>query len=66
MNNIFDNVNYDTCLWKNYLAIFKHKKLVNHKDKIKGLIQESTEELAEYFQRIPSDIDNIFASLQNH
>lgn len=66
MNNIFKNVNFDIYYLETYLAILKSKKLVNHRDEAKKVIQEATVELVPYFQDIPVDINDIFACLTNH
>jgi hypothetical protein len=66
MNNIFKNINFDISYLEGYLAILKSKKVVNHRDKAKTVIQEATVELAAYFQDIPVDINDIFACLTHH
>ncbi|MGD1912728.1 MAG: cache domain-containing protein [Rivularia sp. (in: cyanobacteria)] len=66
MNNIFNNVNYNIPFLKSYIAILKNKQVVSNRDKTRKVIQEATEELASYFQHMPSDIDEIFDSLINH
>ncbi|MEO1427560.1 MAG: cache domain-containing protein [Cyanobacteria bacterium J06633_8] len=66
MNNIHKPVNFDTPSIKSYLAILKNKKVVNHRDRTRKVIQEATEELASSFKGIPSNIDDVFTSLKNH
>ncbi len=66
MNNIFKNVNFDISYLEGYLAILKSKKVVNHRDKTRKIIQEATVELVPSFQHLPVDINDIFASLTNH
>ncbi len=66
MNNIFNNLNLEISCLKSYLAFLKNKNVVNHRDKTRNIIQESTEQLAASFDRIPSDIDDIFTLLTNH
>lgn len=66
MNNIFKNVNFDISYLEGYLAILKSKKVANHRDKTRKVIQEATEELVPYFQDIPVNINDIFACLTNH
>lgn len=66
MNNIFKNINFDISYLESYLAILKSKKVVNQRDKIRKVIQEATVELVPYFQHIPIDINDIFASLTHH
>ncbi|MGB6301038.1 MAG: cache domain-containing protein [Rivularia sp. (in: cyanobacteria)] len=66
MANIFKNVNFDISYLEGYLAIIKNKKVVNHRDRIRKVIQEATVELVPYFQYIPTDINDIFTSLTNH
>lgn len=50
MNNIFKNVNFDVSYLKSYLAIFKDKKVLNHRDETRKIIQQATEELVSYFE----------------
>ncbi len=66
MNNIFKNVNFDISYLEGYLAILKSKKVGDHRDKIRKVIQEATVELVPYFQDIPVDINDIYASLTSH
>ncbi|AFY58408.1 hypothetical protein Riv7116_6051 [Rivularia sp. PCC 7116] len=66
MNNIHNSVNFDTPFIKSYLAILKNKKVVNHRDRTRKIIQEATEELASSFNGIPSNIDDVFIGLKNH
>ena len=66
MNNIFKNVNFDISYLESYLAILKSKKVVNHRDKTRKLIQQATVELVPYFQHLPVEINYIFGSLTNH
>lgn len=66
MNKIFKHVNFDASYLESYLAILKSKKVVNHRDKTRKLIQEATEELATCIQHIPVDINDVYACLTNH
>ena len=66
MNNIFKNVNFDISYLESYFAILKSKTLVNHRDKTRKVIQKATEELVPYFQDIPVDVNDIYATLTNH
>ncbi|MEM9923115.1 MAG: cache domain-containing protein [Cyanobacteria bacterium P01_D01_bin.50] len=66
MNNMFKNVNYNVSFFKSYIVALKNKQVVNNRDKTRKIIQESTNELASYFQQIHSDIDDIFDCLINH
>lgn len=66
MNNIFDNTKCDTYFLKSYQTILKNKQVVNHRDRTRTIIQESTEELAFNFQNKPADIDDIFTCLKHH
>ena len=66
MNNIFKNVNFDISYLESYFAILKSKTLVNHRDKTRKVIQKATEELDPYFQDIPVDVNDIYATLTNH
>lgn len=62
MNNIFNHdVNF-----KIGFAIIRNKTVVNKRDRTRKNIQKATEELADYFQHIPSNIDDIFDFLRNH
>ncbi|MBV6622895.1 MAG: PDC sensor domain-containing protein [Rivularia sp. (in: Bacteria)] len=66
MNNIHNSVNFDTPFIKSYLAILKNRKVVNHRDRTRKIIQEATEELASSFEAIPSNINDVFTCLKNH
>ena len=66
MNNIFKNVNFDISYLESYFAILKSKKLINHRDKTRKVIQKATEELVPCFQNIPVDVNDIYATLTNH
>ncbi len=62
MNYIFNNdVNF-----KIGFAIIRNKTVVNKRDITRKNIQKATEELADYFQDIPSNIDEIFNCLRSH
>ncbi|MEM6753554.1 MAG: cache domain-containing protein [Cyanobacteria bacterium P01_C01_bin.38] len=66
MNNIFKNVSFDISYLESYLAILKSKKVVNHRDRTRKVIQEATIELVPHFQHIQLDINHIYACLTNH
>ncbi|NJL80018.1 MAG: hypothetical protein HC836_30170 [Richelia sp. RM2_1_2] len=66
MNNIFSNFNFDICFLKTYLAILKNRKVVNHREQTRKIIEKATEELAFYFQNTDLDINDIYIYLTNH
>ncbi len=66
MNNIFKNFHFDIYYFESYLAILRSKKLVNHRDNTRKVIQKETEELVPYFQYTSVDIDDIYVCLTNH
>lgn len=66
MNNIFQKVNFDISYLEGYLALLKSKKAINHRDWVRKVIQEATVNLVPYFQHIPVDTNDIYASLTNH
>lgn len=66
MNKIYTSVRLEASYWKRYLAILENKKVANDRNAVKRIIQEATEELACYFQKIYLNRDCIFAYLTTH